>query len=399
MRFFSRRDFGSVVLGATVAPGIGLATTQRAPEWLQDWLTVAVRSAGIPGVTAAIDGPAGLRTAAAGRSDLSTQCPMQPWDRMLSGSTGKTFVGAAGLAVAMEGRLDLDGSIEPWVGGEPWWPRVPSGPLLTLRMLLTHSSGLADHVKLDAFAKAVVARRASRGADATFTPAELIEIGCAAPALFVPGEGFAYSDTGYILAGVVIERASGQAPQDFIRDRFLEPLDLSLTSASDRRLLPGLVHGYIDADNPFTFPPDVIGDDGRLAFNPSMEGAGGGLVTNAGDLARWARALYGGRALDGSYLPDLLNGVATGGDDGSLYGLGVRIWPRRGAPAILGHGGWIPGYSSALRYDPRTDVAVAVQINTVAETLPGRPRGPGAPNAMELAVGLAAAMAEQPRLS
>jgi D-alanyl-D-alanine carboxypeptidase len=102
-----------------------------------------------------------------------------------------------------------------------------------------------------------------------------------------------------------------------------------------------------------------------MAWNPSLEWTGGGLVSNPADLVRWGRALFEGSAIKGNYLDDLLESVPIHKDNPETrYGIAVAI--RRDGPfgPSYGHGGWIPGYCSSLRYYPDADVAVAFQVNT-----------------------------------
>lgn len=155
--------------------------------------------------------------------------------RMLAASIGKTFVGATAIALAREGSLDLDAPISRYVGDRPWFTRLPNHANITLHQLLTHSSGLPDHVHLDSFAAAVSRHWQEPGNP--FLPVALLEFVWDQPPLFAPGTAWAYSDTGYILAGLVIEAATGSPYYDDIQTRFLTPLGLTLTSPADRRWL------------------------------------------------------------------------------------------------------------------------------------------------------------------
>jgi D-alanyl-D-alanine carboxypeptidase len=102
-----------------------------------------------------------------------------------------------------------------------------------------------------------------------------------------------------------------------------------------------------------------------MAWHPGIEWTGGGLVSTSGDLARWGAALFGGKALPGAALDWMLTSSPIDSDmPGIHYGMGVAIY--RGAPfgPVFGHGGWIPGYTSSLRYYADHGVAIAFQINT-----------------------------------
>ncbi len=321
--------------------------------------------AGFPGATAAFvlaDGRAAV--VATGVADREANTPMPLDARMPAGSVGKSFVGATALALAKEGRLDLDARVETWLGTEPWFARLPNGRDMTLRQLLTHSSGLPDHIKDPGLVEAMAALRAgsTAGADWYLAPDQAIGIVLDKPPLFAAGQGFSYTDTGYILVGLVIEKVTGGSAYDEIRRRFLGPLRLELTLPSDRRAIPGLVAGYVAKDNPLGLP-EKVAEDGVMAFNPASEYTGGGLASNPRDLAHWAKELYEGRAFAGPYVDDLLVSVEYAGVPGTRYGLGVIL---RESPLgrHYGHSGWFPGYVTRMVYFPDRRVAVAVQVNT-----------------------------------
>jgi D-alanyl-D-alanine carboxypeptidase len=185
--------------------------------------------------------------------------------------------------------------------------------------------------------------------------------------LFEPGAAWAYSDTGYILLGLVIEEVSGRSYYDVVQEMFLGPLDLSDTIPSDRREIPGLAVGYTIPGNPFGLPERTADVDGRLVWDVSVEWTGGGLASTSHDLARWGHALFGGMAMDAPYLDRLLDGVPVFPDaPGIFYGAGVAIYADTPRGPVYGHGGWIPAYVSSLRHYADHGVTVAFQINTDA---------------------------------
>ncbi len=290
--------------------------------------------------------------------------------RMLAASIGKTFVGATVVALSLEGVLDLDIPVSRWLGDRRWFSRLPNHNAITLRHLLTHSSGLPDHVHLESFAAEV--SRKWREKDNPFSPEDLIRFVLDLPPLFEAGKGWAYTDTGYILIGLVIEKAIKKNCYGEIQGRFLAPLELKLTAPADRRFLPGLAAGYMAADNAFGLPQKTTTSDNTLAWHPGFEWTGGGLVSNSQDLARWGSVLFGGKAMSGSYLDELLNSVPVSPETPDIrYGAGVGIYRTGPFGPVYGHGGWIPGYSSSLRYYPDFGVAIAFQINTDIDIMDG----------------------------
>jgi D-alanyl-D-alanine carboxypeptidase len=245
---------------------------------------------------------------------------------------------------------------------EPWFGRLPNARELTIRSLLNHTAGLPEYFEQEGFAAAIKA-----DPDRVWSPAELLAFVLDRKPLFPVGKGYSYADTDYILVGLATERASGKPLFAEIDRRLLKPLDLTGIVPSDRRVIPGLVPGYAGPRNPLGFEGRTVNDQ-RLVTNPQFEWAGGGLATTPEDLARWAKALYEGRAFkQKATLDSMLTGVdagtGRGGGRGVQYGLGVQIRPTTWGPSY-GHGGWFPGYLSEVAYFPDRKVAIAVQFNT-----------------------------------
>lgn len=312
-----------------------------------------------PGATVAYvlsDGTVG--EVASGLADMETKEPMTTKSRMLAASIGKTFVAATVIALAKEGRLNLDDLLSKWLGERNWYSRLPNHQTITLRHLLTHSSGLPDHLYTTNF----LLSRKWWNVDSRFSPESLIECILDQPPLFETGKGWQYTDTGYILLGLVIEAATRNSYYKEMEQRFLEPLKLNMTSPSDRPSLPGLVAGYVAQDNVFGLPRKTIDESGKMVWNPAVEWTGGGLISTSRDLAVWAKLLYEGHAMQTDYLKDLFQSVPAG--DGVQFGAGVLIRQNGPLGQIWGHGGVIPGYISSIRYYPKYGVAVAFQINT-----------------------------------
>jgi D-alanyl-D-alanine carboxypeptidase len=190
-------------------------------------------------------------------------------------------------------------------------------------------------------------------------------------ASFAPGEGWEYSDTNFILLGMILEEITGRPCYDLIRERILDPLGLENTVPSDSRTIPGLIQGYAGPGNPFGGTDEMLLADGRFVINPQFEWAGGGFASNPGDLARWARALFTGRAFDPGLLPTMLDGVPARLGPGARYGLGVILQDTPAGPS-QGHSGFFPGYLTEMAYFPELDVAVALQVNTSVGQALGR---------------------------
>lgn len=315
---------------------------------------------GFPGASCTYVLPDGaMGVVVTGFADKEAERVMTPGSRMLAASIGKSFVAATVVALAKEGRLTLDDPLSKWLGSRPWFPRLPSHATITLWHLLTHSSGLLDHVYMKSFAQSL--------SDPTtpFSDESLVELVLDQPPLFEPGKGWSYTDTGYILLGLVIEAVTQNAYYKEVEERFLRSLDLDMTSPSNCRMLAGLAAGYTSIDNPFGLPSKTTLSSGLLAWNPAIESAGGGLVSTSRDLALWAKLLYEGRAMKVDYLNDLLRSVPVDkGESGTCYGAGVAIEEKGPLGPTWGHGGLAPGYTSSMRYYPKYRISIAFQINT-----------------------------------
>lgn len=319
---------------------------------------------GLPGATAAIVLPDGtLATAATGLADVESGRAMTPDSLMLAASIGKSFVATTALALEADGVLARNDLVAVHLGNRDWFARLPNHDTMTVGDLLRHTAGLPDHVHMEPFATEM-AERVAIGADA-LSPEGAIAFVLDGEPLFPAGSGWSYSDTGYLLLGLVIEEASGRSYYDLLDARLLGPLGLDATAPSDWRDIPGLAVGYTGPDNPFGMPTRTMDGTGRLAWDPAMEWTGGGLVSTSPDLARWGHLLFGGAAMAVPYLDRLLDGVAVSPDaPGIRYGAGIAIYDDTPRGPIWGHGGWIPGYVSSLRHYADHGVTVAFQINT-----------------------------------
>jgi len=197
-----------------------------------------------------------------------------------------------------------------------------------------------------------------------YPPAELLSFVAGDDPVHDPGEGWGYSDTGYLIIGLIIERITGEPYYDVLVKRILEPLKLTLTTPSTSRTFPGLVQGYTgDHVPPYDLPPLVI-EDGKYIFNPDFEYTGGGVVTSSVDLARWTKMLYEGKIFSGDRLKELLSPVdfRTGKAAESGYGFGVFVYRTPHGPA-WGHSGFFFGYQTEMLYLPDIKCSIALQVN------------------------------------
>jgi D-alanyl-D-alanine carboxypeptidase len=261
-------------------------------------------------------------------------------------SVTKTFVATVVLELVGEGRLGLDDPVERWL------PRlVPGGDAITIRELLNHTSGLFDYTHDDAFDRTL-------GADPgrTWSPRELVAIAASHPRSFPPGTRWEYSNTNYVLLGLVVEAVAATSLEQQLRERLFGPLALRATSfPADAETGGSFVHGYV---GPATLPvPRGTLVDITSRLGPSWLWAAGGMVSNGDDVTRFFAALLGGRLLR----PDLLLAMRTLAPL-SNYGLG--LW-RFGTPCgfAYGHVGDFLGWRTAVYARPNGRRVAAVMVN------------------------------------
>jgi D-alanyl-D-alanine carboxypeptidase len=336
-------------------------------ERLQGVMEAFQAGGSFPGASAAVSLPDGRVIAlTVGEADTVRHIPMDPARKMLLGSVGKTYFAALAMQLVGEGRLDLDAPVSGYLGHHPWYARIPNASGITVRHLMTHTSGVMRYEFKESFTTDLSAQP-----DKHWQPEELLAYVLDEEASFPPGEGWEYSDTNFILLGMIMEEITGEACYDLIQERILDPLGLESTVPSSSRTIPGLIQGYAGPANPFGGTDEVVLPDGRFVINPQFEWAGGGFAATAEDLARWARALYTGQAFDPALLPLMLDGVPARLGPGSRYGLGVILTDTPAGPS-QGHSGFFPGYLTEMAYFPELDVGVALQVNTSVGRALGR---------------------------
>lgn len=365
----------SAVRSQTAAAPDTTALKQALQLKLDEWH----KAGSFPGATLGVALPNGESFGlAVGVSDRELKTPMKPNDRLLAGSVGKTFAAATALQLVKEGKIGLDDKIEKYLGRELWFSRLPNAREITVRQLMNHTSGLVRYEFKDQFTKDLTANP-----EKVWKPAELVSYLLDEKPPFAAGKGWDYSDTNYIVLGMIIEKITGRRFYDEANVRILKPLKLANTIPQDGSRLKGVVQGYAGPSNPFG-GKDAMIHEGKFAINPQFEWTGGGYASTAEDLARWAKMLYEGKAFSSELLPQVLEGVPApmlGAEN--KYGLGVILRKTR-LGTTYGHSGFFPGYMTDMMYFPDQKVAVAVQVNTSVGRNLGKPLARVVVEAMEV---------------
>jgi len=331
----------------------------RLADVLQARLDEVRAETGFPGATLAVVLADGRNIhLSTGVSDPESGEPMKPTDIMFSGSTGKTFFAGLAMQLVEEGKLDLEQPLATYFGEVGWFERLPNHDGITVRHLLSHTSGLPRYVEERVFWEDLATEP-----DRVWQPVELLAYILDHPPLHPAGEGWAYSDTNFIVLGMIIEQVTGSTVYEEVERRFIVPLGLTRTAPSTARHLPGLIQGCSGDSPMFDFPAHPL-QDGVYFINPQFEWTGGGFVTNSLDLARWLREL-----VDGDLLSETSKkAMKVPADEAALlaegesYGLGLQIWTSDQG-LVYGHGGIFPGHQTQIEFSSAHRFCLALQIN------------------------------------
>ncbi|MBV8501393.1 MAG: beta-lactamase family protein [Paucibacter sp.] len=323
------------------AAWVSAAPTERAtPEAVQAIVIDALRRYEVPAASVAIvAGGRIIHVAAYGQDRLDPPRSAQPSARYAIGSITKQFVAAALLLLQEDGKLSLDDEAGRHLSG------LGSASKVTLRQLLSHTGGVTEYMPQD-----YVTPKERQPTTATDLVAEL----ATHPLDFEPGTHWQYSNGGYVIAGRVVERVSGQPLIDFLRSRIFAPLGMSTVIDTD----PGL--GAADAVGTTRRGLGPIRTASR--FGRGWMQAAGGLAMTAEDLARWALAMIERRLLSARSWQQLATESLLVDGTPTRYGLGVTVGRRHGRLEVA-HDGSIPGYFALLSVHPTQASAVVVLTN------------------------------------
>ncbi len=341
----------SAVAGAlTVTPVMSTSRMQAAPatlaatpaaDALETVIAETVRTLGVPGAIVLVDRP-GMETWSAGFgvSDLESQEPMRPDMQMRIGSVTKTMTATVALQLVDEGLVGLDDTLATVA---PSFSTFPNAAEITVRQLLNHTSGVFDLLDDESVFVQIASDPARK-----WTPEEIIDISASHAPESAPGAEFHYSNTNYIILGLLIEHVTGRSAADELNRRIFTPLSLTGTSLPiGPELLSPFARGY-------SFAPQMTaqgagtsegaGMTDWTALDPSVGWLGGGVVSTAADLHIWLQALTDGSLISDRLQQERLTFVTMDRDPGEpSYGYGLGIANYDG---VIGHDGSILGYQA-----------------------------------------------------
>lgn len=328
----------TTALPASASPAPGHPEVQRV-------LDRAVATKIAPGIVTEIRD--GRRTwfGSAGVSDTKTGRKRHQNERFRVGSVSKAFTATVVLKLVAEGKLSLDDTLDRWLPGLFDGTAYEHGKI-TIRQLLNQTSGIYAYSDDEEFFKQGVGQEWFKHRYDTHTPEQLVKIALAHPPTGAPGERFKYSNTNYILAAMIVEKATGRTFKQELNRTVIRPLGLTGTS------LPG-TNPKIRGPHPVHYsilfsrdPQPTIYD--ATEMNQSFAWAAGGVISTTTDLNRFFTALLGGRVLPTARLREMLTTVPTDGSGWipkTRYGLGifqqqlpcgVTVWGNAGAT----YGSW-----------------------------------------------------------
>jgi len=344
---------GALVLTGTAPAAFGGGKT-RLQSAVDD-----LHAIGVTGVQGLTEVDRRTATARSGVADVDTGAPVPVNGYFRMGSDTKTFVSVVILQLVGEGRLSLDDSVQRWL------PGVVSGNgndgrKITVRQLLQHTSGIANYTDdLSALgsAEGYYAHRFDH-----YEAGDLVALAMKHPPLFAPGTSWSYSNTNYVLAGMIVQRVTGRSWAREVNERILEPLHLRQT--------------YIPGDDPTLRNPHAEGYNqfapgGPLVdttvFNPTVADAAGSMVSTPTDLARFWKALQSGRLLAPAQMAQMHRTVpAIGFTDvfpGARYGLGI-MWIDDRCGGFWSHAGDVPGMSTINGVSPDGRRVMVLSLST-----------------------------------
>lgn len=334
----------ALVLLSLGAPLLLAQSGQANPSTLDSIAGAGVRANRTVGLVAAVvKGDDTLLLKAYGKADVEWDVPMSVDAMFEVGSITKQFTAAAILQLRDAGQLSLDDAITKWL------PDLgPSGNGVTLRRLLSHTSGIFRFSDEPEFELNYFVPRFPRD-----SALRLIKLD---PFQFPTGEAQAYSNSGFWLLGLVVERASGMSYEDYLAKQIFEPLGMTRSMYCNTTAnVPRRAHGYRLEDGAIRRAP---------AFWYTWVFAPGALCSTARDLVTWLQALHGGKVMSSQSYTEMTTPATLTDGTPLQYGLGIKVGEDYRGLKYIGHGGTAPGFRADAAWYPDAQMAVVVLMNT-----------------------------------
>jgi D-alanyl-D-alanine carboxypeptidase len=352
MRSLRRRLLSQLVLALILfpAPALTAAPDSATTAEVDSYIKSQMDRLHIPGLSLAVvkDGQV-IYQNAYGLADLELKVPVTTDTVFQIQSITKTFTATAIMMLAEEGKVGLDDPVSKYLDGTPesWRP-------ITIRHLLTHTSGIKDFINEPT---------ASLRLDVS--EQQVLEATAPRPLNFTPGERYAYSNTGYHLLAMIIRKVTGQSYGDFLGQRIFKPLDMTHTRVQQlSEVIPGRARGYLWRNGKLV--------NGGFVAQPILSYGGGGILSTAGDLAKWDAALRNDTLLKQSTLEQMWTPATFNDGEKSNYGLGWGVNSYSGHRFVQHSGSHVTGFQSFIRRYLDDGLTVIVLINQNGRADPGK---------------------------
>ncbi|MFE3790621.1 serine hydrolase domain-containing protein [Streptomyces goshikiensis] len=329
-------------------------TAAPAPD--REALTKALKNTltvGAPGAMVRVTGSGAPLTQAEGVQDKTTGAAMDPNSRFRIGSVTKTFSAVVLLQLVDEGKLKLDDPVNTYL------PGLLPDDRITVRHLLTHRSGLADYTNA-MFEHTVPGFEAVR--NKVFTYQELVALSLREPRTAQPGASYSYSNTNFVVVGMLIEKATGRTVAKEYERRIIKPLKMKNTSyVHPSTAIKGPhAHGYLHPDE--AGAPLVDSTEQTVSWAQSA----GAMISTTADLNTFMSGLLGGKLLSAGTMDAMTTVTPTDATNTRFYGLGLRRYDLSCGTSVYGHTGTVQGfytYAFATRDGRRSIAAMANTSN------------------------------------
>lgn len=320
--------------GLRAAPIAGTSRDADRIAAIDKALAVATGDAGPGAVVLVARDDRPIYRAARGQANIELGVPLAPDQLFKIASVTKIFTAAMVVKLAETGRLSLDDRLSAHL------PDMGAAGTVTLSQLLNHTAGISERDATPG---------PGLGAAEVDTATRLAMI-AKRPLRFAPGSQWAYSNSGYILLGAVIEKVTGQPWHEAVRSTLLAPLGLRRTGYDRVEVIqPGRVAGYTTANHQ--------GPRNAASINMSIPAAAGAFVSTVDELLVWMRALSRGQVISQAGFQSMCEPATTSDGRATEYGFGLYLWTVRGQP-VVGHTGQIDGFASVLIHMPNQNVTI-----------------------------------------
>jgi D-alanyl-D-alanine carboxypeptidase len=317
---------------------------------LQAIVKEAVAESPVPGAILGVRSSSDVWIGADGESDTAVGALMTPDMQVRLASITKPFTAVLVMSLVQDGILSLDDTVEMHLPG-----LVPGGNAMSLRMLLNHSAGVADHTESTQFWREVYAQPTRQ-----WRSQEIVSLSAPRTPTFPPGTAYSYSNTGYYLLGLVMEAATGKDVSSLFQERIAGPARLARTTLTR----PGTFEGPLENGYAWMFTTRSV--EATRDWNFSWDWTAGAGVSTAADMLRFADRLFQGRILRPESVATMMSSESLA--PGAPYGLGLGVLAADDplnpfGETLIGHTGDNPGTATQWQHLPDQDVTIFAAVN------------------------------------